>query len=130
MSFHRAWLPVRSTAWAVLLAWLCVVGASMAASSMLASLSRHGVEHLCSGEAVPQWAPSPIAQVHEGEQAALHHLLDCPLCLPALAPPGGAWSTPAGEVVQAAPQQGPYAGVTGRATPWPPARGPPFSMTT
>lgn len=125
MSYHRAWPPVRSTAWAVLLAWLCVVATSIAAPVVRAQPPHHHVERLCSGQAAPQWAHSPITQA-QGDAAALHHLIDCPLCLPVLALPSTPVQAQGSDALQAAPQPALH---TGPGTPrihWPPARGPPF----
>lgn len=126
MLIHRRFvLPVRSTAWAVLLAWLCVVCTSMAAPVVLAQQSGHYVERLCSGEPAPQWAPSPVAPAHDSDAGALHHLIDCPLCLPVLAPPASLVLTGSCAVRQAVPQLPLHTGQSADSIQWPPARGPP-----
>lgn len=71
----------------VLVLWLCVVAAGAWAPMARAHMAAQGMEQLCSGHGVPQWVSSPVAQAEHGDAAALHHLIDCPLCLPVLAPP-------------------------------------------
>lgn len=73
-----------STAW-VLAAWLCVLMAGVWAPVARAHHQHHHAVHLCSGELTPLGAPSPIAALDQ--DTALHHVLDCPLCMPVLAPP-------------------------------------------
>lgn len=119
--------PLRRTTLWVLLAWLCVLAASVGAPLARANQAAQSVERLCSGEPVPQWAPSPIAHAHEGggDVAALHHVIDCALCLPVLLAPPGAWQAQ----LHALPQQSHSALVPApriaQASHWPPARGPP-----
>jgi hypothetical protein len=125
MPTHRPLLSVRSTALAVLWAWLCVVCVSIAAPVVLAQQTSHRIERLCSGEPVPQWAPSPITHAHDGDAAALHHLIDCPLCLPILAPPAAMAQTVGCHALQAVPQEPLHTGQGAPSIQWPPARGPP-----
>lgn len=114
----------------VLALWLCVVAAGVWAPMARAQLALQGVERLCSGEVVPQWALHPAAHTPDGEGAAPHHLIDCPLCLPALAPPPR-WHSSA---LHSAPQWLCLAPVAAwrpqAALPWPPARGPPSLTPT
>lgn len=114
----------------VLALWWCVVAATVCAPLARAHWVAQHVERVCSGEAAMQWVPSPMAHGGHGvsgEGAALHHWIDCPLCLPVLAPPP-AVQQPA---VQALPVVVPLAVATGLLgapwRQWPPARGPPLS---
>ena len=79
-SSPSAWLAARRL---VLLAWLGVVLASA-----LSPWARAGVPpgwgRACSASGGTQWVPGPAAQP-SGLPASVH-LLDCPLCLPLLAP--------------------------------------------
>lgn len=64
----------------VLGAWLCV-----ALASALSPLARAGGwERLCSAAGGPLWVPAPAAG--DAGPVAVHGM-DCPLCLPPLAPP-------------------------------------------
>ncbi|CAB5697909.1 Uncharacterised protein [Delftia tsuruhatensis] len=60
--------------------WLC-----LALASAFAPLARaSGWERLCSASGEAVWVPAPGGQ--DGAQA-IGHGIDCPLCLPPLAPP-------------------------------------------
>lgn len=111
----------------VLLLWLCVVAAGVWAPMARAQLAAQGAERLCSGALAPQWTASPLAHAAQGDAAALHHLIDCPLCLPVLAPPPALHS----RVLPVLAPQLPWpvmAAVPLQALAhWPPARGPPVS---
>ena len=74
----------RATLW-VLAAWLCVLLAGVWSPVARAQASQGHLVYLCSGELAPLDAPSPLQAAHQ--EALPHHTLDCPLCLPALAPP-------------------------------------------
>lgn len=119
----------RRTIWMVLLAWLCVMTAGVAAPVVRAQTVLVGMEQLCSGDFPPRWVPSPVGHGSEHDAASLaqHHLIDCPLCLPVLAPPAQA-----SPIVAAPPRaQGPalmqVAGPAPQRNPWPPVRAPPVS---
>lgn len=111
----------------VLALWLCVVATGIWAPMARAQMAAQGMEQLCSGHGVPQWVPSLIAHSEPVDAAALHHLIDCPLCLPVLAPPTSAFTQ--------APQAMPLPAPMGRLQPWlaryvghwPPPRGPPVA---
>lgn len=109
----------------VLVLWLCVVAAGVWAPLARAQKVVQGVEQLCSGHGAPQWVVSPVAQVSHEEAATLHHLIDCPLCLPVLAPPPQTYGA---DLTAMAPQV-PMLQAAVLRTPvvrqWPPARGPP-----
>lgn len=113
---------------AVLALWLCVLATGVWAPVARAQLAAQGVERLCSGEMAPQWAPSPVSHAAHGDAlgTALHHQIDCPLCMPVLAPPpsvqvAGVHSLPTqAPVFQAQVQP------ASLAFHWPPARGPPL----
>lgn len=79
-SSPSAWLAARRL---VLLAWLGVVLAS-ALSPWARADAPPGWERACSASGGTQWIPGPTAQPAGLPAAA--HLLDCPLCLPLLAP--------------------------------------------
>ena len=111
----------------VLALWLCVVVAGVWAPMVRADMAARSVEQLCSGHGAPQWAPSPAAHGAHADAAALHHLIDCPLCLPVLAPGPMALTA----AVQQLPRQShlalDQAPIQHLASHWPPARGPPTS---
>ena len=112
----------------VLALWLCVIAAGVWAPMARASMDAGSVERLCSGELLPQWAASPVADAEHGAADALHHLMECPLCLPVLAPPPYvllAWAPMLPQHVASAPQVAPPQAL---AQQWPPARGPPFNI--
>lgn len=69
----------------VLVAWLCVCVVSIWAPMARAQISQQHVVHLCSGALAPLDAPNPLLDGERG--LVFHHVLDCPLCLPVLAPP-------------------------------------------
>lgn len=115
----------RRTITGVLALWLCVVAAGVWAPLARAHTAAQGVERLCSGAIVAQWAPNPVTHTEHGDAAALHHLIDCPLCLPVLAPPPGVHSSPqpaAPQLVPLEPVKTAHMAMPGQ---WPPARGPP-----
>ncbi|MDR2324545.1 MAG: hypothetical protein LBE51_03960 [Acidovorax sp.] len=111
------------TSW-VLAAWLCVVLGSVASPWVRAQAGMDEV--LCSASGPVLQVPSPAEQLLGAPPAV--HALDCPLCLPLLAPPL-AWQLPLREaapmaqlVVLPAPHPWSY-----RAAAALPARGPPMS---
>lgn len=120
--------PARRAITAVLVLWLCVLAAGVWAPVARAQLAAQGVERLCSGEMAPQWAPSPATHAGHGDAlgTALHHQIDCPLCMPVLAPPTSAQTS----CVHSLPAQAPVARAQMRlshlAFHWPPPRGPPL----
>lgn len=85
MLFRLITTHLRRTSQLVLAAWLCVCMVSVWAPLARAQISQQHAVHLCSGELAPPDAPNPLADA--GQDMALHHVLDCPLCLPVLAPP-------------------------------------------
>ncbi|HEY4664539.1 MAG TPA: DUF2946 family protein [Comamonas sp.] len=111
----------------VLVLWLCVVAAGIWAPMARAHMQAQSMERLCSVHGVEQWVPSPVAEGSSDDGEGLHHLIDCPLCLPLLAPPPAEGSV----AVQALPPQPPPAQVVlaqaSHAQHWPPARGPPVT---
>lgn len=108
---------------AVLALWLCVLAAGVWAPVARAQLGQQHAVHLCSGEVAPPGTPSPLAQDDLG--MALHHALDCPLCMPALAPPSASPSVRLHEAAQHVPRMGAMAVYAAPSADWPPARGPP-----
>ena len=118
----------RSTITGVLLLWLCVIAASVCAPVARAHITAQSMERLCSGHGVVQWQPSPVAEQLHGDGAELHHRVDCPLCLPVLAPP------PVAETLAVPPMPVYPVSVTGASfipayfAHWPPPRGPPASF--
>ena len=127
---HRLPMPTcsRRAIAGVLLLWLCVVAASVWSPLARAHITAQSVERLCSGHGVVQWVHSPVAELAQGDTAALHHLIDCPLCLPVLAPPPAVH----GVDLPVLPQQGVQASSTvfipSHHQQWPPARGPPLEI--
>jgi hypothetical protein len=115
----------RRTITGVLALWLCVVAAGVWAPLARAHMAAQGGERLCSGEVVPQWAPNPVAHAEHGDAGALHHLIDCPLCLPVLAPPPGVHSSPQHAAPQLVPPEPVATAHMAMPGQWPPARGPP-----
>ena len=114
----------------VLALWLCVVAAGVWAPMARAHTAAQGMELLCSGHGAPQWVHSPFAPSAQGDAAALHHLIDCPLCLPVLAPPNKAESRASQTLAPQTPAfhaQALHPRIVGR---WPPPRGPPASRPT
>lgn len=109
----------------VMALWLCVVAAGVWAPMARAHLAAQGMEPLCTGHGQTQWVRSPAAQADPGDTAALHHLIDCPLCMPVLAPPPSV----RGSASPAAAQPGIFAQPAALhltfLLQWPPARGPP-----
>lgn len=117
----------RWTRW-VLAAWLCVaLGAAL--TPLARAQNAAGVlEPLCGMDGALHWVTSPAAQLQGDGAMVAGHGLDCPLCLPLLAPPP----------LTASPQALPARGVAPPpglwAAPWVyrvaaalPARGPPHS---
>lgn len=121
-----ALLPTRlrhTTAW-VLAAWLCVLLAGVAAPVVRAQASHAHAVHLCSGERAPLDAPNPM-QAAPADRA-LHHVLDCPLCLPMLVLPPQSVVAQLGELPQPRhPAAGAQAAHVQR-THLPPVRAPPL----
>ena len=110
--------------------WLCVVAAGVWAPMARASLAAQGMERLCSGHGAAQWVHSPVAADHSADAAELHHLIDCPLCLPVLAPPPQGCSPSQPAILSFAPVVTALALPVAGALPWPPARGPPQYLLT
>lgn len=109
------------TRW-VLAAWLCVVLGSVASPWVRAQAGMGEV--LCSAAGPVLQVPSPAEQLLGAPPAV--HALDCPLCLPLLAPPQ-AWQLKLREALPPAqlavlPVQSPW---SYRAAAALPARGPP-----
>lgn len=109
----------------VLLAWLGVVLASIAAPWARAG-SAMDWERACSAAGEVRWIPGPAA---DGDAATDRHGLDCALCLPALVPPPDAGLP----LRRAAPPEPPAAARYDR--PWPqagwiapPPRAPPLRI--
>lgn len=117
-------LPRRAIT-AVLALWLCVVAAGVWAPMARAHMAAQGVERLCSGEMAPQWALNPVADAAQGDVAALHHVMDCPLCLPVLAPPPSLHTKPLPALVHPVPQSYRVGAQMAQPGQWPWARGPP-----
>ena len=113
----------------VLLLWLCVLAAGVWAPVARAQMAAHGVERLCSGHGTVQWVPSPVAQNAHGDAATLHHLIDCPLCLPVLAPPPALHTAALQVLPQHVASARKAAFVPSLHQYGPPARGPPLSFT-
>lgn len=109
---------------AVLALWLCVLAAGVWAPVARAQLSHQHAVHLCSGELAPPGTPSPLAADDMG--MALHHALDCPLCMPALAPPTPHHGVRLHEPAAQMPSVAVAAVHAAPSTAWPPARGPPL----
>ena len=109
----------------VLVLWLCVVAAGVWAPMARAHKVAQGMEQLCSGHGAPQWVPSPVAQAEHGDASALHHLIDCPLCLPVLAPPPHVHRTAPQAMASQAPVVRADVLPAAGTQQWPPARGPP-----
>lgn len=83
LALHR-WTP-----W-VLAAWLCVLLGTTLSPLARAQAGGNALEPLCGTVGTPQhWVASPAAQLQGADEGAalLPHGLDCPLCLPLLAPP-------------------------------------------
>lgn len=116
---------------AVLALWLCVVAAGVWAPLARAQQAAQGMELLCSGHGEPVWVPSPAAQIGHANADmgadALHHLLDCPLCLPVLAPPPRPYASASSPLAQSTPVAAAALGPQPQDLPWPPARGPPVA---
>lgn len=118
----------RWTRW-VLAAWLCVALGAALSPLARAQAGAGALEPLCGMDSMggaTQWAPSPAAQLLDDGAAAAVHGLDCPLCLPALAPPPPSIHAPALPVHEGAPtplwQSAPWVYRVAAALP---ARGPP-----
>ncbi|KAB0585684.1 hypothetical protein [Comamonas kerstersii] len=114
---------LRRTSLLVLAAWLCVCMVSIWAPMARAQISQQHVVHLCSGELAPLDAPSPLTDTGQG--MALHHTLDCPLCLPVLAPPPQQVQAASVQVPAAQPQALPPAVHIPCRVALPPVRAPP-----
>ena len=110
-------------AW-VLAAWLCVLLAAVGAPVVRAQSDHAHAVHLCSGALAPLDAPNPMQAAPA--DMALHHVLDCPLCLPMLAPPPQAVVAQLGVLPQTRhPAAGAQAAHVQR-THLPPVRAPPL----
>ena len=124
MLFRPALHPLlRSTLW-VLLLWLCVLAASVGTPLARAQAAAQGMERLCSGHGSVQWVVSAL-QPTAAHAANSDHLIDCPLCLPALGPPLQALNVVALPLALPTPPAGYAAPVAAQPLRWPPARGPP-----
>ena len=110
----------------VLVRGRCVLAAGIWAPMARAHHAAQGMERLCSGDATTQWVSSPAASAAQDTlDSALHHLIDCPLCMPVLAPPPQV-SAPMPQALPAAHRLAPAAAQPPVAVAWlPPARGPP-----
>ena len=111
----------------VLALWLCVVAAGVWAPMARAHMAAQSMEPLCSGHGAPQWVHSPFAASAQDDAAALHHLIDCPLCLLVLALPKQPDRRISLALAQPAPvfhAQALHPPILGH---WPPPRGPPQS---
>lgn len=114
----------------VLALWLCVVAMGVWAPMARAQSAAQGWEQLCSGHGAPQWVHSPFTASAQSDAAALHHLMDCPLCLPVLAPPSRSVHRSLPPLAPQAPvchAQALHAQWLGQ---WPLPRGPPASRPT
>lgn len=129
LSSHFPQLLSRRAITGVLVLWLCVIASGIWAPMARADMAAHSVERLCSGAPLPQWAESPTASTTQADAALLHHLMECPLCLPVLAPPPNVQTlqayTPPQQLV---PERGATPAQT-LAQQWPPARGPPSNIS-
>lgn len=114
---------LRQTSTWVLAAWLCVLLAGIWTPVARAQNSQQHAVHLCSGELAPLDAPSPIAAA--SHDMVLHHALDCPLCLPVLAPPPQLGCVPCVQPPTAAPASGSSLHHVPLRVTLPPARAPP-----
>lgn len=114
----------RYTVW-VLAAWLCVLAAGVGAPLARAHLALGSLERLCSGDSVPHWVHSPVSPAAADASAALHHLIDCPLCLPVLAPPPALQAASVQAAVPDRPLDWAWVPAQARWTYGPLARGPP-----
>ncbi|CAB5659384.1 hypothetical protein [Comamonas aquatica] len=114
----------RYTVW-VLAAWLCVVAAGVGAPLARAHLALGSLERLCSGDSAPHWVPSPASTAAADVSAALHHLIDCPLCMPVLAPPPALQAASVQAAAPDRPVDWAWVPVPARWTYGPLARGPP-----
>ena len=100
----------RWTRW-VLAAWLCVALGAAWSPLARAQAGMGALEPLCGMDGASHWVASPASQLLGGEVTAAGHGLDCPLCLPVLAPPpttsgvagASAPSTPLGGSLASAP---------------------------
>lgn len=112
----------------VLLLWLCVLAAGVWAPVARAHLQSQGLERLCSGEVVAQWVPSPVGHAAHDDAlgTALHHQIDCPLCMPVLAPPASAQAGGVHSLLTSAPAMQVQALQVRTALHWPLPRGPPL----
>ena len=118
----------RWTRW-VLAAWLCVALGAALSPLARAHAGAGALEPLCGMDSMGgamQWAPSPAAQLLDDGAATAGHGLDCPLCLPVLAPPPPSIYPPA------LPAQQAEQAAVWQSAPWVyrvaaalPARGPP-----
>ncbi|MDR0225929.1 MAG: hypothetical protein LBI66_05870 [Burkholderiaceae bacterium] len=115
---HRAVLSVCAR-W-VLGAWLCV-----ALAGVFSPLARAGGwERLCTASGDTLWVPAPGGDAVPA--GATGHGLDCPLCLPPLAPPpAAAWAGDGTPVASAQPLTGYAQPVVMAALALPPVRAPP-----
>lgn len=91
-AFHALyrWAP-----W-VLAAWLCVLLGTALSPLARAQAGVDALEPVCGTVGMPHWVASPAAQLRGADEGAalLPHGLDCPLCLPLLAPPAVDTPTP------------------------------------
>ncbi|MEG2045355.1 MAG: hypothetical protein RR100_00775 [Comamonas sp.] len=76
----------RWTRW-VLAAWLCVALGAALSPLARAQAGAGAWEPLCGMDGAPHGVVSPAAQLLGDEAVVAGHGLDCPLCLPVLAPP-------------------------------------------
>lgn len=116
-----------TTAW-VLAAWLCVLLAGVGAPVVRAQASHAHAVHVCSGEWAPLDAPNPMQAAPA--DMALHHVLDCPLCLPMLAPPSQNVVAQLGVLPQAYQAAAGAQAAHVQRTHLPPVRAPPWKTWT
>lgn len=119
----------RRTIFGALALWLCVLVAGVVAPWAHSHQLAGSMERLCSGHEGPvQWVPSPASNDAQGDAAALHHVMDCPLCLPVLASAGAVHFAVLLELAQHHGAISWHTPVRAWAGYWPPARGPPLSI--
>lgn len=79
----------RWTRW-VLAAWVCVAlagGLAPLARAQASAAGVPGLEPVCTAMGSVHWVPSPAAGLLANGESLPVHGLDCPLCMPVLAPP-------------------------------------------
>ena len=128
---HRLPIPSlsRRALFGVLALWLCVLVTGVVAPWTHAQQMAGSVERLCSGhDGAVQWVLSPTADATAQEAQALHHLLDCPMCMPVLVSGAPAHVLPLAVLTEEKAIGHVHALIWLNAAHWPPARGPPLSI--